>query len=63
MIDFYVRAAVHRSLCFPPFALLYRIHLHPYVTVPIWIVINIAIQVAILKKDRVDIGELLYGRK
>lgn len=63
MIDFYVRAAAHQSLCFPPFALLYRIHLYPYVAVPIWIVINIAIQVAISKKDRVDIGELLYGRK
>lgn len=47
----------------PPSALLYRIHLHPYVAIPIRIVINIAMQVAVSKKDRGDIVELLDGEE
>jgi len=53
----------HQSLYFLPSALLYRIHLHPYIAVPARIVINIAIQVAASKKDRADIEELLLGRE
>lgn len=52
VIDFYVRTAAPIPLYFLPSALLYRIHLHPYVAVPARIVINIAIQVAASKKDR-----------
>lgn len=61
VIDFYVRTAAPIPLYFLPSALLYRIHLYPYVAVPAWIVINIAIQVVASKKDRADIEELLLG--